>query len=73
MLGGRVVAEEAKMPKPGSRDGPAYFATLMLFGSWLLVKTNSFSEVCCIVSSSCEIRTRIFRAALLRLPRLPVM
>ena len=30
---GRDLADEAKRPKPGSRDGPAYFAILALFGS----------------------------------------
>ena len=30
---GRVLADEAKRPKPGSWDGPAYFDILTLFGS----------------------------------------
>ena len=69
---GQVPADEAETPKPGSRDGPAYFAMLMLFGSWPFIKTNFCSEVCCVVSGSCEIRTRVFRAALPRAPRLAV-
>ena len=35
---GRVLVDEAKRPKPESRDGPAYFAMLTLFGSWLFEK-----------------------------------
>ena len=30
---GRVLVDEAKRPKPESRDGPAYFAILTLFKS----------------------------------------
>ena len=31
-LGWTSLADEAIGPKPGSRDGPAYFAILTLFG-----------------------------------------
>ena len=70
---GRVLAVEAKGPKPGSRDGPAYFAILTLFGSWPFVKTNFCPEVCYVVSGSCKIRTRVFRAILPGAPWLAVM
>ena len=70
---GRALADEAKRPKPGSRDGPAYFATLKLFGLCPFVKSNFCLEVCCVVPGSCEIRTRVFRADLARrvLPTMP--
>ena len=50
-------------PKPGSRDCPAYFAVLTLFESWPFVKSDFCSKVCCVVSSSSEIRSLVFRNA----------
>ena len=62
---GRVLADEANRPKPGSRDGPAYFAVLTLFGSWPFVKTNFRLDLSCVVSGAYGIQTRVFRGGLL--------
>ena len=65
---GRILADEAKIPKSGFRDGATYFATLTLFGSPLFLKSNFYPEVCCVAFGSCKLRTRVFRAAFPRIP-----
>ena len=70
---GWVLFDEAKRPKPGSRDGPAYFAILTLPGLWLFVKANFCPEVCCVASGFCKLQTGVFWAPLSRIPGLAIM